>query len=316
MSQIRCIRVDPAAPGLLRLGEASSPQPGRAEALVRVHAFSLNLGEIRRSRAAAVGWRPGWDLAGVVEQAAADGSGPGAGARVVGLLDSGAWAEVVAAPTNTLAELPDTVSFAQAATLPVAGLTALYSLELGGLLLGTKVLVTGASGGVGHFACQLATLAGAHVVGAVHRPERAALAHDAGAHEVISGDALEGAQAFGPYPLILESVGGASLTASLRLLAQDGICVLYGVSAGGEVTFDARQFYSGSPGSRLYAFYLFHEFNRAPASAGLARLAALVAAGRLRPHIDAEAPWGEIGRVADQLWTRGITGKAVLHIAD
>jgi NADPH:quinone reductase len=91
-----------------------------------------------------VGFNPGWDLAGTIERAAADGTGPQASARVVGLLASGAWAELVAVPTNSLAELPEGVSFELAATLPVAGLTALYALEKGGGLVGRSVLVTGA----------------------------------------------------------------------------------------------------------------------------------------------------------------------------
>jgi NADPH:quinone reductase len=101
---------------------------------VRVEAISLNRGEVRRAGMAEAGWRPGWDLAGTIEQPAADGSGLPAGARVVGLLPSASWAETVAVPTDALAALPDAVCFAQAATLPVAGLTALYALEQGGNL--------------------------------------------------------------------------------------------------------------------------------------------------------------------------------------
>src|SRR5918911_698211 len=164
--EMRAVVVDPEAPGRLVLREVEPPTPGEEEALVRVAAISLNRGELRRAASAPAGWRPGWDLAGTVEQAAADGSGPPAGARVVGLLNPGAWAEVVAVPTRELAALPDGCSFAQAATLPVAGLTALWALERGGLLLDQRVLVTGASGGVGHLACQLARQAGARVVGA------------------------------------------------------------------------------------------------------------------------------------------------------
>src|SRR5439155_782458 len=89
-----------------------------------------NRGEVRRAGMAAAGWRPGWDLAGELERAAADGSGPRAGARVVGMLGEGAWAERVAVPTHALAELPEKVTFSQAATFPVAGLTALYGFYL------------------------------------------------------------------------------------------------------------------------------------------------------------------------------------------
>src|SRR5215510_11358509 len=120
--------VDHAVPGTLALREVAPPTPLPSEALVRVAAISLNRGETRRAMEAADGWCPGWDLAGVVEQAAADGSGPRPGTRVVGFLRSGAWAESVVVPTNALAELPDAVTLAQAATLPVAGLTALYAL--------------------------------------------------------------------------------------------------------------------------------------------------------------------------------------------
>jgi len=98
--------VDHAAPGRLALREVASPTPLPSEALVQVAAISLNRGETRRAMEAADGWCPGWDLAGVVVHAAADGSGPRAGARVVGFLRSGAWAESVVVPTNALAELP------------------------------------------------------------------------------------------------------------------------------------------------------------------------------------------------------------------
>lgn len=313
MNSIRAVLIDPEAPGRLALREVAPPAPAPAEALVRVAAFSLNLGEVRRSATAEASWRPGWDLAGTVQQPAADGSGPPAGARVVGLLSSGAWVELAAVPTNALAALPDTVSFAQAATLPVAGLTALYALERGGSLLGRSVLVTGASGGVGHFACQLARQAGARVVGVARRPEREALARDAGAQAVVTGEDLSPAGAFGPYPLILESVGGASLAAALTMLAPNGVCVVYGTSAGAEVTFNAAHFFL-TGGASLYGFILFHELKREPAAGGLDRLAGLAAEGRLHPAIDVEASWTEVGAVAQRLLDRQIAGKAVLHV--
>src|SRR5689334_9198458 len=184
----RAVVVDPAAPGRLTIASVPDPTPDRSEAVVRVRAVSLNRGEVRRAGMAAAGWRPGWDLAGEVERVAADGSGPRVGARVVGLLTEGAWAERVAVPAPALAELPDKVTFSQAATFPVAGLTALYALARGGLPLGRRVLVTGATGGVGDFVVQLARLAGAHVTASVRRPDQVLALRQLGAHEVVVGD--------------------------------------------------------------------------------------------------------------------------------
>src|SRR6202040_375423 len=126
----------------------------------RTTAISLTSGETRRAlQVAEPGWRPGWDFAGIVEAAAADGSRSKPGMGDVGLLPSGVWAERVNCRSHAVAALPDAVGDAEAATLPVAGLTALHALRQGGLLLGRKMLVDGASGGVGHLACQLAAAA-------------------------------------------------------------------------------------------------------------------------------------------------------------
>src|SRR6202011_559798 len=158
--QIRAVVVDPSLPGRLAIREVSLRDPDRDEVVVRVTAISLNRGETRRAlQVAEADWRPGWDFAGIVETTAADGSGPEPGTRVVGILPSGAWAERVNCRSHAVAALPEAVSDAQAATLPAAGLTALHALRQGGLLLGRKVLVDGASGGVGHLACQLAAAA-------------------------------------------------------------------------------------------------------------------------------------------------------------
>lgn len=315
MDKIRAVVVDPQVEGRLAIKEVAPPTLAPSEALVRVAAISLNRGEVRRAMSADAGWQPGWDLAGTIEVAAADGSGLSVGKRVVGFVPSGAWKEVVAVPTHSLAELPESVTFASAATLPVAGLTAMHALAKAGSLLGRTVLITGASGGVGNFACQLARLSGAKVVAHVRNAEFEASVKQTGAHIVVTGDDLSPVGEYGPFDLILESVGGATLSVALSLIALDGMCVLFGTSASHEVTFDARKFY-GTGGASLYGFILFHELKREPASVGLKRLVNLVANGQLRPHIDVEAPWTQVAELAQQLTDRRFAGKAVLHFSN
>jgi len=306
----RAVVVDPNAPGRLVIAPVPDPAPERAEAIVRVRAISLNRGEVRRAGMAAAGWRPGWDLAGVVEAAAANGAGPRVGTRVVGVVLEGAWAERVAVPANALAELPEKVTFSQAATFPVAGLTALHALNKGGVLLGRRVLVTGATGGVGDFAVQLARIAGAHVTASVRRDDQAAAVRALGAHDVIVGDAIPPSP---KYDLIVESVGGRTLGTALAALNRAGTCVTLGVSAGAEVTFDAREFFVAGR-TTLYGLYLFTELLSEPASVGLRRLAEYVVTGQLAPHVSLERPWTEIAQVAQDLIARRFPGKAVLTL--
>jgi NADPH2:quinone reductase len=313
--QIRAIVVDPAAPGRLAVRPVELRDPDRDEVAVRVSAISLNRGETRRAlQAAEPGWRPGWDFAGVVETAAADGSGPKPGTRVVGILPSGAWAERVNCRTHAVAALPDGVSDAQASTLPVAGLTALHALRQGGLLLGRKVLVDGATGGVGHLACQLAAAAGALVWGQVRRPEsREAVAEWCGGRVVLGRDLLA-AKPYGPFWLSLDSLGGAALAAALAMLQPGGTCVAFGVSDAATASIESREFF-GTGGAKLYGLTLFHELMSVErASLGLGLLAELIEAGKLRPQIAVEASWSEIGAIARRLIDREFTGKAVLHI--
>ena len=313
--QIRAVVVDPSVAGRLAIREVGLREPDRDEVRVRVTAISLNRGETRRAlQVAEPGWRPGWDFAGIVETAAADSSGPEPGARVVGILPSGAWAERVNCRSHAVALLPEAVSDAQAATLPVAGLTALHALRQGGLLLGRRVLVDGASGGVGHLACQLAAAAGAFVWGHVRRDEhRAAVAEWCG-ERVVDGRELAAAKLHGPFWLILESVGGSALGTALGMLQPNGTCVVFGVSAASAATIESRDFF-GTGGTRLYGLTLFHELMSVErAGIGLRLLAELIEAKKLRPQIAVETQWGEIGTIAQRLIDRDFAGKAVLHI--
>jgi NADPH:quinone reductase-like Zn-dependent oxidoreductase len=312
MPSIRAVVVDPSAPAHLAIASVDAPVAGPGEALIRVRALSLNRGEVRGAQNALAGARPGWDIAGVVEEVAADGTGPKHGERVVGMLRTTAWAELVAVPTTNLAVLPLNVSFQDASTLPVAGLTALFALDRADGLLQRNVLVTGASGGVGHFGVQMAKEAGATVTGLVRQEKHAQSVKEAGAHNIVIDEVGEAARAHGPYNHILESVGGQVLANSISMLAPAGHCVVYGVSAGGPMTLDSAIFLRSR--GHVSGLAVFTEIARESASVGLARLARMVGAGTLKPLIAVEAPWTEIGNVAQQLLDRSYPGKAVLTI--
>jgi NADPH2:quinone reductase len=305
--RMRAVVNTPGGNAPVEIRDVPEPTPAPNEALVVVHAFSLNRGELRSLVNNEAGWIPGQDVSGVVLRSAANGLGPREGTRVVALTDEFGWAERVAVPTHRIVPLPDNVSFTQAATLPVAGLTALRCIRLGGALVGRRVLITGAAGGVGTLAIQIAAHSGAHVTAVVGSQERMAGLKELGAEDVVCGIA----NVPGRYALILESGGGASLSEAVKHVDANGTVVVYGNSSGETSTLSFQDF-RAAQNARIQSFFYFTSFAEEMFAPDLAVLVALIADGRLRPVIGIERDWTDLAAVTELLRNRQVPGKAVL----
>jgi NADPH:quinone reductase-like Zn-dependent oxidoreductase len=298
---------DPQAEAGLALREVPAPVPSASDVVVDVRAYAVNRGELNLLRMRPNGWMPGQDIAGVVAQAAANGTGPRQGARVVGAADQGGWSERAVAPTHRVAAIPDNVSFADAASLPVAGLTAIRALRTGGSLLGRRVLITGASGGVGIFAVQLAAVAGAHVTALVSGPHRADEVKSLGADAVLT--TLDGMS--DRFDLILDGVGGPLLVAAAQHLAPNGTIAAYGMASGEKSSLAFTDF-RGATNGKLVAFFVYAT-DVQTFGEDLGYMARLIGQGRLRvpgPRRD----WKETRQAIELLRQRQATGKVVLTI--
>jgi len=297
---------DPAVPHRLRLGEAPDPMPAAGQALVRVAATSLNFGEIAfRPTNGQFGQVSGWDAAGVVIQAAADGSGPAVGTRVVTFGWSGAWAELRAVDTNNLAVVPDSVDLGLASALPVAGVTALQAVRRLGPLIGRRVLITGASGGVGRYATQLAARAGAHVVASVGSPARAEGLREIGAAEIVVGLENLSKRVYG----VLDNVGGTQLAEAYNLLEDGGIVQAIGMASREPTLIDFEQARTRVDRGRLETFNVSTPFGD-----DLAYLVGLLDKGELDAQVGWRGPWQRAVAAADALLARRVPGKAVLDL--
>lgn len=290
----------------LSFGVVPDPVPSPAQVLVQVSAVSLNFGEIAfRSAQIRPDHVSGWDAAGVVVRAAADGSGPAVGTRVVTFGWSGAWAELRAVDTAELAVVPDDVDLALAAALPVAGVTALQAVRRLGSVRGRRVLVTGASGGVGRYAIQLAARAGAHVIASVGSASRAEGLPELGAAEVVLGPADLRGRVYG----VLDTVGGQQLAEAFYRLEDDGVIQAVGRAAKEPTVIDFEEAGSRSLRGRIENFNV-----STPFADDLAELVGLLSRGELDAQVGWRGPWDQAMAAADALLTRRVQGKAVLTL--
>ena len=305
---MRALVADSSAPNRIAMHEVPDPVAAPGEVPVRVCAFSINRGELGLLQRKPDGWRPGWDFAGTL-LADIEG-GLRTGSRVVGIRQGGTWAERVVVARGSIAELPDGVSFAQGAALPTAGLAALRMLRLGRAILGRRVLITGASGGVGRFAIQLAHLGGAEVTALISKDSaRSAGLRDLGADHVVAD--IE--ELRGRYDLILESVGGGTLGRLVTMVDPDGTLVMFGNSSGEATTFDVRDVFNDAL-VRLQGFELF--YGDEPFGRDLHYLATLVAEGKLDPQLAGAMPWEDVEEAMHRLRNRGVAGKIAITLGD
>ncbi|MBF6475127.1 MULTISPECIES: zinc-binding dehydrogenase [Nocardia] len=310
---MRALVVDHTAPAHLALAEVPEPEPGPGEALVRVEAVSLNYGEVKGATSPRTpdGTVIGWDAAGVVVKAAADGTGPAEGTRVVTLGGAGGWAEQRAVPATRLGIVPKDADFAAVSTVPVAGLSALHVLRRMGQLLGRRVMITGASGGVGRYAVQLAARAGAEVVAISRNPAQADGLRSLGAHEVHT----DPGGVDRPVYAVLDNVGGQQLVDAFAAVQAGGTLVSVGRSSDTDAVFppDALVATDGRHDRSIRTFFLFAD----PAtdfSADLTWLATQTGAGCLDPGISWRGPWTRYAEAGRALLDHRLHGKAVLDI--
>ncbi|MBN1612404.1 MAG: NAD(P)-dependent alcohol dehydrogenase [Polyangiaceae bacterium] len=220
-------------PDVMRHGDLPDPHPGRGEVRVAVQASSINPVDWK-VRVGMVRWLPGQhlprplgtDFAGVVDEVGKGVSSFRVGDRVYGIVvtmlgHAGAHAEYVNAPVNRLRRMPDGLGFVEAAALPVAALTALNGLRLAGERAAQRVLVNGATGGVGHFAVQMARARGATVT-AVCSARNLERARELGAHTVLDYQSQDFTTLEDRYDLVLDAHASAGYSRASRVLEPTG----------------------------------------------------------------------------------------------
>lgn len=308
---MRAIVVDSTASNLLRFAEADEPTPTAGQVILGVHHASINHGDRVRAALEKAGTILGMDASGVVLRAAENGSGPAVGERVA-CFGLSTWAERMAVDVDRVARVPESVDLADAAALATAGVTALRALRAAGSVLGRVVLVTGAAGGVGRYAVQLAALAGAHVVASVSSAARAEGLEALGAHEVVVGvEGIAGTRF--PVDVVIENVGGPHLVAAFQRLSPGGNIQSVGWASGEPAAFPPYGLFAfGAERTLTDASGIM--FDRPHVGRDLEILLGNLRAGRLSAQIGWRGPWEQHGEAIAALASRRIAGKGVLDV--
>ncbi|TWF79491.1 NADPH:quinone reductase-like Zn-dependent oxidoreductase [Pseudonocardia hierapolitana] len=302
-------------PETLQVVEVPVPRPAPTEVLVRVVAAGVNPVDVytRRglayNRVLSLPFVNGWDVAGVVEDVGYGVTRFRPGDRVFGMpwfpREAGGYAEYLVAPSRHFASIPDGMGFAEAAALPLAGLTAWQMLvDAAQVAPGHRVLVSAAAGGVGHLAVQVAKAHGAHVIGTASAAKHG-FVRGLGADEVVDYTAVDVADAVSDVDVVIQMFGGDHALRALGCLRPGGIMV----NAQGAWTEGMAE-RAAELGVRATAFLV------EPDADGLDALARLVVEGRLTVHVSARFPLADVAAAHALVAEGRTTGKVVLTVSD
>ena len=326
---MRAVLQDTYGPAeVLQLREVARPVPAGDEVLVRVRAAGLDRGVwhvmtglpyLVRVVVPTMGLRRpkapirGMDLAGQVEAVGRQVTRFRPGDAVFGWTEGGSYAEYASVPEDQLVPMPSTLSFEQAAAVPISGLAALQGLrDVGEIQAGQRVLVIGAAGGVGSFAVQLAKAFGAHVTG-VAGPTQAELVRSIGADEVVDytrEDVTDGSR---HWDLVLDTAGHRSLSRLRRALSPTGTLVIVGSEGRGRWMGGFDRNLRAVALSRLVGQRLRMLSSR-PRRDDLATLGELIEAGKVTPLPDRTFPLAQVPEAIGHMLAGGGRGKLVITV--
>ncbi|MDH5021232.1 quinone oxidoreductase family protein [Halobacterium rubrum] len=305
--------------------ERDRPEPGPGEVLLDVEAVGVNFADVMQRRGHYHGgpeppYVPGMEAAGTVEATGAGVEDREAGDRVVAMLDGGAYAEYATAPAQALFDVPESISFAEAAGFPVQFLTAYLCLhDWGELDEDDDVLVQAAAGGVGTAATQLASHHGAEVYGTASTSEKLELAERLGCDHPINytetdfaeetddltdGDGLD---------LILDGVGGDTFRESVDALAPFGTIVAYGAASGEPGTVDTATLLFGNKSVEGFHLGRATQLDPERVFAAVPELSAMLASGDLEVVVGQTFALADAADAHRALENRETTGKVVLE---